>query len=351
MAMWEAEALSHVYGIDADTLSASPIVLDPGDVVQVLPLVDEFQEVEGEVKLRILSAARAARDLYSLRAMLEEGDPWAGHRGIPPLKSPRRGASPHEAGRYYAAQIRAAFGLGRSPIASVRDFLEEAFPHIAVLYAHLGSVSLSGVALGDAVRGPTILLNLEGKNQNPGVRRFSLLHELFHLLVDMHDREPLVTLSGFLQDAGLDRERRANAFAARLLCPEDVVQDLAKRTPANPLAVAERLIDEYGMHYGAARLYLRNVVRMELPDPSPDRLVASATSPRWQQAEEPVGIATFPLSGVPTERRTAIARRAATLYSVGKISRDRFAELLGLAPTEEVERVLGFLGLDLPDDA
>ena len=67
-----------------------------------------------------------------------------------------------------------------------------------------------------------------------GRRRFTLAHELCHLLVDRDKGARLAIVSG--PWAPLDVERRANAFAAALLMPEAAV--------AKAVAHATASIDE-----------------------------------------------------------------------------------------------------------
>lgn len=347
--VYEAERLSEVYGIDADLLMDEPIALDPGDAISTLALLDEFQEVSAETRRAIISASSAARDLVQLEARLGEPDPWVSFVGSLRLPRARDTDPPFAQGRHYAAHLRRKLELGLLPIASMRDLVREAFGAVAVLYADLCDPRLAGVTFADRFRGPTIVLNTRGKNENPGVRRFSLAHELCHLLVDTDRTEPLATLSGFLSDAGLDREQRANAFATRLLCPEEVVRALPAVQRSEPVAAARALIEEYGMHYQAARLYLRNAVRLDLPPEAPRGLIGAELSDRWHLAEEPAGLNQFPIPDVPPVRRTEVAMSAAKLYATQAIGRDQFARLLGVTPVHEVERVLGYFGLDLPD--
>lgn len=342
----EAEKLGGVYGIDADLLMDQPIVLEPTDAVSVLALLDEFQEVSADTKVAILSAATAARDLVTLKARLGDPDPWSDFVASFRLPRARGDATPFAQGRHYANALRRKLRLGDGPIPSVRDLVRNALPSIAVLYADLFDAKLSGVTFVDRIRGPTIVLNIQGKNCNPGVRRFSLAHELCHVLVDTDRAEPLASLSGFLSDGGLDRERRANAFAARLLCPEEVVHELA----SDGLGAARVLIEEYGFHYQAARLYLRNVIGVELPPQPPAGLIGAELSSRWHLAEEALGLVQLPIADVPAVRRTEVAVAAARSYAEGTTPRDAFARLLGVTPAHDLESVLAYFGLDAPTD-
>jgi Zn-dependent peptidase ImmA (M78 family) len=342
----ETESLARLYGVAAEILAEEPIVLQAGDGIEALALMDEFRVISDVTKAEVVAAANAARDLVLLRRQAGEEDPRrsfaADMRAIPP---PPSGTLPFAAGRHYAERVRRQFRMGAGSIPSLRDWVARAFPSVSVLYANLGTEGVAGLTFADVVRGPTVVLNLEGKNENPCVRRFSLAHELCHLLVDWNRQEPLATLSGFLGDVGRDREQRANAFAARLLCPESVVRRLATTHQAAPLRAAEDLMDGYGLHYDAARLYLGNVAGVELPVRPPAGLLGSR-SPLWAPAEAPLDVASFPLGAVPPERRTLVARYAARLHSEGKLSRDRLAESLGVTPAQDLERVLDFFALD-----
>jgi len=189
------------------------------------------------------------------------------------------------------------------------------------------------------------VLNLDGKNSNPCVRRFSLAHELCHLIVDFNRREPLATLSGFLTEGGLKREQRANGFAARLLCPERAVKKLTR--DHSPIEAAKLLIERFGLHFEAARLYLKNIANAEVPRGGAALIIAGIAE-RWQNAEEPPGLKNFPLEDVPALRRSLVAEYAARLYCEGRMSRTRFTGFLGVTPAEEVEKVLDFFGLDVP---
>lgn len=347
LTVFESEILGKLYGLDADQLVERPIQTESGDGVTTFASIAEFREVSDSLRATIVSAANAARDLRTLSARLTEPEPRKAFQAL--KKKLRLVASDqhaaHRQGALLAAALRRALKLKTAPIPSVRDLVAEQFPMVAVLYANLPDEALAGLTFADAVRGPAIVLNLGGKNRNPLVRRFSLLHELCHLLWDWVTGEPLATLSGFLNEKGLDRERRANAFAVRLLCPEKVIKEIGAHE--DPSEVARSLMRRFGLPYAAVRLYLKNESRLaELPPAPLPKLLP--IDPTWESAEEPGGIKDFPLAGAPAERRTRIAERASTLYARGEIQRDELARLLGVTPTEDLENVLSFFGLDPP---
>jgi len=344
----EIERLAEFYGLDADILAELPIRVPGDDGITVLALLDEFHEVSALSRRRLVAAANAARDVVELRALLNKprGYDALHARHHPPIRGSR--TRPFQQGADHAQAWRLALNLGTRRIASVRDFVRKIFPEVAILHMDLGSDSVSGVSFVDAKRGPAIVLNTRGKNENPLVRRFSLLHELAHLLIDATRGHSLATISGFLMDAQLEAEQRANAFAVRFLCPERELRELARTE--EPDQAATQLIENWGVHYQAARLYLQNVAHVEFEDGPSDADVDASVLPHWLEAED-WGLDHFPASDVPCERRTAVARLAAMAYSKDLIGRDRFARYLGVTPSVEVERVLDFFSLDLPDDS
>jgi hypothetical protein len=88
---------------------------------------------------------------------------------------------------------------------------------------HLGEVGPRGAALaGDGLR-PTIVINRDHPmNRAVAGRRFSISHELCHILHDRGRRRRVTHSSTPWAPAAV--EQRANAFAAMLLMPPDVIR-------------------------------------------------------------------------------------------------------------------------------
>jgi Zn-dependent peptidase ImmA (M78 family)/transcriptional regulator with XRE-family HTH domain len=341
--VYDLELLGPIYGLDAEALSEEPIQIATDDAIETLACLEEFKELGDVVRARIVAAANAARDarrLQRLNGIDVIPMPTFKAADLPPLRMPafRRGAE-------FAGLVRQRFGRGTGPIESVRDFVVEQIPAILLLYADLTSDGPAGITFSDGLRGSTIVLNLKGRNTNPAVRRFSLAHELCHALLDSRNTRLLAVLSGYLSERALDVEQRANAFAVRFICPERVLKKLKL---GEPTKAAVHLLEEYGLHYGAARLYLRNEAQVDLPPVPPPGLTAVGTDGRLDRAEAPKGIENFPIASVPPERRTEVARLAARAYADGKLSRDAFADYLALTPADDVERIVDFFGLMPP---
>lgn len=340
----DIERLAAVYGVDPDCLWDEPILVDPQDAVSLLASLEEYAEVGDLTRARILRVANAARDLVELRRLLGE------QASIPEALVFAPQLQAFEQGAALAATIRKTLGLGVNPIPSMRDLLRDHFPWIAVLHAELGShrEAPAGVGFADPHRGPAIVLNTQGRNQNPCVRRFSTAHELCHLLADWNRTTPLASVSGFLDDQAFEREQRANGFAVRLLCPESVVQRLRAVREEDAARV---LMEDYGLHYRAARLYLANEAGARLPTEPPRELLPFVTpSARWVEGEALTGNSDFPSATAPRERRGPVALVACRAYSAGKIGRDALARYLGISDTPEIEEILGYFALPPPED-
>jgi hypothetical protein len=153
--VYEVEELSRVYGIDADILADEPITPAAGDGVEVLTLRQEFRDVSDIVRVRIVAAANAARDLGSLRNVMGRDDvrnELAAQR--PSLKPPVKSDVPHVQGTKLASEFRAKLKLGNDPIPSVRDLVLDKFPAISLLYADLTDEGPAGLSFVDPLRGP-----------------------------------------------------------------------------------------------------------------------------------------------------------------------------------------------------
>lgn len=343
--VFELEQLARAYGVDVDALFDAPIRIDASDGVGLLLSMSEYRDdLNDWTRARVIRAANAARDVNRLRSLV-----GAAAAPLLDVPSPDQNKTPYQQGADAATFVRRALSLGTDPIPSTRDLVATRFPSVSVLYARLGQSSLAGLGFADFHRGPSIVLNLQGKGVNPAVRRFSLAHELCHLLLDWNRAEPLASVSGFLgeDESALVREQRANAFATRLICPEVVVRKLG--AVADDSAAIE-LCGRYGLHYGAARLYLRNTTSIQLPTQPRPELRALLSSDAWRAAEAPPSLDGFPIPDVADERRGVLARDAALAYSTGRISRERFASFLGVSTGHDLESVLGYFGLDAPSE-
>jgi Zn-dependent peptidase ImmA (M78 family) len=98
--------------------------------------------------------------------------------------------------------------------------IEKHLTHFGVVVSDvtLGDEDIGGVAVARSGLAPLILVNTTNpRNAYPSGRRFTLAHELCHLLHDRDRARNVALISGPWAPPGI--EKRANAFAARLLMP------------------------------------------------------------------------------------------------------------------------------------
>jgi Zn-dependent peptidase ImmA (M78 family) len=123
---------------------------------------------------------------------------------------------------------------------------------VAVRDVKLGPDGPRGVALaGEALR-PTILVNVESPANESRGRRFTLAHELCHILFDRERARPLTHSS--TPWASPSVEQRANAFAAMLLMPPH----RARRPAASNLAHLKHDIELLAGRLNVSRVALKH---------------------------------------------------------------------------------------------
>lgn len=116
----------------------------------------------------------------------------------------------------FAKQVQKEFCLDDVPIASLKKKLEEVY-YIKIFYL---SFSGSAISMVSEQFGPAILLNSDNRQWR---RSYDLAHELFHIL----------TWHVFRHEGAVEtehEERLANAFASRLLMPEETIRFRIKKS-------------------------------------------------------------------------------------------------------------------------
>ncbi|MBF0162772.1 MAG: ImmA/IrrE family metallo-endopeptidase [Magnetococcales bacterium] len=310
--------------------------------VRMLTRRAEFQQLSQESCLRVYQLSQTARSLEFLRQRQAMGSTWGRFleaRDALQLPSLGMERTPWQQGERLAKALRKALGLRDDPIASMRDLVMDRFPGLTLLYGTLGQDGPEALLFADNSRGVTIALNLDvAKNGLSVVRRFNLAHELCHALVDVGRQRPLAHMTRHLDEAHLEIEQRANAFAVRFLCPPSVLREYLERLK-EPRVVAKQLVLDYGLPYTAVRNYLRHTSDCLLPF-QPD---LPAHLDRWDHAESVPGMENFPVQRVPMEYRTDMARVATELFLYGDATRQQLAHNLGLSEDDPVEDVPRFL--------
>jgi len=94
---------------------------------------------------------------------------------------------------------------------------------VAIIEKRLRTSTIRGVAVAGVGYSPAILVNEASQyNATEAGQRFTLAHELFHILYDRAQARRITHTSGPWAPPGI--EKRANAFAAMLLMPRDLVR-------------------------------------------------------------------------------------------------------------------------------
>jgi Zn-dependent peptidase ImmA (M78 family) len=236
------------------------------------------------------------------------------------------------------------FGIKKS-VQSVLNLVSEDLG-ILVIWQKL-PLAVAGYAVCDEIHGPAVVVNVNGRNANELVRRFTLAHEAAHVL---YDREHLREMASFdeyddffdyLNESRDPRETRANAFAIQLLAPEPQVRD-AWRPELGVAKAVRKFMTEFGLSFEAARCHLANYGLLDLTEKvtgvvttAPDDLKVLESPELWYPA----------FDSVPIERRHSVAPLGFKLWREGVITIGRLREVLGCSLGYEEIRDLAELYL------
>lgn len=153
----------------------------------------------------------------------------------PEIARPTGGTAPAQ-GRALAKAARAGLGLGSAPVKDVAALLETRFG------AHVVAQPISGNVHGLCVHDGGVAVVLVNTADRWARQRYTLAHELAHLIMD--DLEVLeVTMSSGRDDVC---ERRAESFAAHFLAPDDGIREVVGGRTVD-MAVMAELLDYFGV--------------------------------------------------------------------------------------------------------
>lgn len=155
------------------------------------------------------------------------------------ISIPHRG-SPRTQGKQLALSARCQLGLGTGPVGDLASLVESWF-------ATLVSIEpLDSHHHGFAIVGGEDSVVLVNANDTYGRQRFTLAHELCHLLLVDVDTWDVVGQTTSRDD----RETRADAFAAHFLAPDDGLTAAIAGRARDETVVAE-LVHDFGMSLAA----------------------------------------------------------------------------------------------------
>jgi len=212
---------------------------------------------------------------------------------------------------YFAKKVQKEFCLDDVPIASLKRKLEEVY-YIKIFY-----LSFSGSAISTVSEqfGPAILLNSDNKQWR---RSYDLAHELFHILTWRIFRPH--------KEVATEQENRlANAFASRLLMPEESIKFRIKQsTDANGKIGFGQLDDiarEYDVSLPALIYRLATIYRFP----------RERTADYIGGAQKYLNCVRPRASHQPAERPERYCSLAARALNEGRLSLLQFAKYMGLS--------------------
>lgn len=236
-----------------------------------------------------------------------------------PRPAPTRNA--HRSGYRSALQVRALLPERQGPLRGLRRLVENRFD-ILVLRHRFDHPAVLGASCRS---GRARLIAVSTQVEREPVYRFVLAHELAHHLLDLAESgvvtdEGRFETSGFWMENPLE-ERRANAFAAMLLAPEEAVRrELGPaRAEGYGLTEARALVTRgrtaFGLSFPAMAWHLFNLGYLR----SAQTVHALLMSPDES-----------PLMGFEEDSRfNGLERRALEAHARELISASRARELLG----------------------
>ena len=142
----------------------------------------------------------------------------------------------------------------------------------------LSDREIRGVAIAGPEHAPCIAWNPNNDNNlSPWGRRFTLAHELCHLLHDWEAGRALAIASGPWAPVGV--ERRANSFAAMLLMPTRIVDEAVASLddPVETMEGVAAVAQSLGMGFRATLWHLRNLAFID--DYDQERLLEAIGPP------------------------------------------------------------------------
>jgi Zn-dependent peptidase ImmA (M78 family)/transcriptional regulator with XRE-family HTH domain len=253
-----------------------------------------------------------------------------------PAVEVQAGGGPRAQGQRLAAATREALGLGVGPVADLPALLEDRFG------VHVLLEPVAGDVHGLCVADDEVAVVLINSADRWGRQRFTAAHELCHLLANDLELYEVTASSA----APPTNEKRADAFAANFLAPDEGVRQFVAGRPVDAAVVAE-LMDYFEISLEAMcwRLVDTGFLTREGADEmraAGVHAVAAAASlvgAFGRRARDAEG------ARVPPGR---LLRRAITAYGEGEVGVGVVAAVLGEADLGAVRQRLDEAGVRPP---
>jgi len=138
-----------------------------------------------------------------------------------------------------AIELRKQWNLGLNPIANIHTMLEQHGVKVKFLSARKGFDGISAFARANDLRVPTIALSNEFQADLPRLR-FTAVHELAHLVLELPEMEPR------------DLERACHRFAGAFIVPRgQFIQAFGEKRQKILVAELKMIKAEWGISYAA----------------------------------------------------------------------------------------------------
>lgn len=129
---------------------------------------------------------------------------------------------------------------------------------VGVLKRSLDTNTIRGVAIAGTGLAPTVIINTNSPfSRNEAGRRFTMAHELCHILYDQSRARRVAQASGPWAPSGI--EKRANAFAAMLLMPRLLIEQHRRRHHAWTSERIFEIATSLKVSFGALTEHLYNL--------------------------------------------------------------------------------------------
>lgn len=213
-----------------------------------------------QMAYRLTQGETAARDSRSalvealeVHALLEQVEAAPVHLSRPESVDVERQLDGEASGQRAAAVVREALGVGLAPLQDIDRVIEQLVNGATVLGRPIGDDAMSGMCVvTDGLSLVFVNTSKAGTRQ-----RFTLAHELAHLLFADTTDGTLEDTDEVMRDSNSTAEVRANAFAAELLVPTEAARMVLERVRGDLTAAVATLVFEYGVSGQTAQFALK----------------------------------------------------------------------------------------------
>jgi Zn-dependent peptidase ImmA (M78 family)/transcriptional regulator with XRE-family HTH domain len=262
----EYEKLARVLALDERLLSFLPEATGGERIaVRLRSLADERTSLPPSSVIAIAEATWVATTQMRLEVDLGLNATTEKPQFKPEADYGGPGHPPFRIGYSLADDFRRAMEFGHAPIPSMRDLAEDTLGIPVVQTALNLSIAGATVEVGES---RAIVLNLDGPNSDPMVRRSTVAHELCHLLFDPPRQLQDLRVDEYndLDRAAESRadpvEQRANAFAVQLLAPQEAAVQRYRKSDGD---LHGAVLDHFGLSFTAGRYQVWNGLNRTLP--------------------------------------------------------------------------------------